>query len=529
MKKLNNLLSWWWGESNNTDGFNELFLLVLTISVLILSIFWRSFRRSNTSSPLPPGPFSFPIIGYLPFLTPNLHTQFTTMARTYGPIFKFKLGSKLHVVINTPELAKAVVRDQDEVFSNRDQHRAGLRLSYGGQDIAFSNNNPNWRKLRKIFVHEMLSNKNLEASSFFRRDEVRKTVKNVFERIGSAVNVREIAFSTETNVLTRTVWENTSSDKGMKTRNLGAELDAVTSNIVKIFGQVNLSDFFPSLAWFDLQGVERDMKVQGNKLDKLFTTIIEDRIESNFRRSQDEAGREGKKDFLQMLLDHRDEKDGTSLSMTQMKAILLNVMVAGTETTATTVEWAMTSIMYDHNIMKKVQEELVEVVGLDNMVEESHLSKLKYLDATIKETLRMYPVLPFLLPRSPSKSCIVGGYTIPKGCSIFLNTWSIHRDPQYWDNPLEFNPVRFLVEKWDYRGNNLAYFPFGSGRRLCAGLPLAEKMLMFILASLLHSFNWRLPMGEERDLTQIFGITLKKRKPLVAIPSQRLSDVKLYM
>ncbi|KAK9080526.1 hypothetical protein SSX86_000284 [Deinandra increscens subsp. villosa] len=450
------------------------------------------------------------------------------MAHTYGPIFMFKLGSKRHVVINTPELAKVVVRDQDEVFSNRDQHIAALGLTYGGQDIAFSNNNPNWRKLRKIFVREMLSNKNLKASSFFRRDEVRKTVKNVFNRIGTAVKVHEIAISTATNVLTRTIWENT-SNKGVKTTNLGAEMDIVTSNVVKIFGRVNLADFFPSIARFDLQGVERDMKIQVNKLDKLFTTIIEDRIKSNFKRSQDEVGSEGNKDFLQMLLDNKDEKDGTSLSMIQMKALLLDVMVAGIETTATTVEWAMASIMYDQNIMKKVQEELVEVVGLDNMVEESHLSKLKYLDATIKETLRMYPVLPFLLPRSPSKSCIVGGYTIPKGCSIFLNIWSIHRDPRYWDNPLEFNPTRFLVDKWDYRGNNLAYFPFGSGRRLCAGIPLAEKMLMFILASLLHSFNWSLPMDEERDLTQIFGIALKKRKPLIAIPSQRLSDVKLYM
>ncbi|KAI3820729.1 hypothetical protein L1987_08277 [Smallanthus sonchifolius] len=446
------------------------------------------------------------------------------MAHTYGPIFKMKLGSKLHVVINTRELAKVVVRDQDEAFSNRDQSAAALAITYGGQDIVFSNNNHNWRKLRKLFVHEVLSNKNLEASGSFRRDEVRKAIKDVFGKIGTAINVREIAFATETNVLTRTIWENT-SDEVVKHRNLGAEIDDVAANIVKIFGRVNLSDFFPSLARFDLQGVERDMKMQRDKLDKLFSGIIEDRIKSNFERSQHEVKREGKKDFVQILLDHRDEKDGTSLSMTQMKALLLDVMIAGTETTATTVEWAMACIISDHKVMKKVQEELDEIVGLNNMVEESHLPKLKYLDATIKETLRLYPIIPFLIPRSPSKACTVGGYTIPKGCTIILNVWSIHRDSRYWDNPMKFNPERFLADKWDYKGNNLVYFPFGSGRRMCAGLPLAEKMLMLILASLLHSFDWSLPKGEEPDFTEIFSIALKKTKPLIAIPSQRFVTV----
>lgn len=179
--------------------------------------------------------------------------------------------------------------------------------------------------------------------------------------------------------------------------------------------------------------------------------------------------------------------------------------------------------------MKKVQEELVKIVGLNNMVEESHLPKLQNLYATIKETLRMYPIAPFLIPRSPSNACIVGGYTIPKGCTIFLNVWSIQRDSRYWDDPLEFNPERFLANKWDYKGNKLMFFPFGSGRRLCPGIPLAEKMLMFILASLMHSFDWSLPKDENHDQAEIFSAALKKRKPLIAIPSQRLPNLSRYM
>ncbi|MFS7916963.1 putative cytochrome P450 [Helianthus anomalus] len=211
----------------------------------------------------------------------------------------------------------------------------------------------------------------------------------------------------------------------------------------------------------------------------------------------------------------------------------VDFMIAGTETTATLIEWAMANIMGNHKVMKKIQEELVEIVGLNNMVEESHLPKLQYLDATIKETFRLNPIVPFLIPRAPSKDCVVGGYTIPKGCSIFLNVISIHRNPQCWDNPLEFKPERFLANKgtnkWDYNGNDLKFFPFGSGRRLCPGIPLAQKMQMFILASLLHSFDWSLPNGEEHDLSESFGLTLTKRKPLIAIPYQRLPDASLYM
>ncbi|XP_076959526.1 putative (S)-N-methylcoclaurine 3'-hydroxylase isozyme 2 [Bidens hawaiensis] len=128
--------------------------------------------------------------------------------------------------------------------------------------------------------------------------------------------------------------------------------------------------------------------------------------------------------------------------------------------------------------MKKVQEELVKIVGLNNMVEESHLPKLQYLDATIKETLRIYPIAPLLIPRSPSKACIAGGYTIPKGCTIFLNVWSIQRDSRYWDDPLEFNPERFLANKCDYKGNKLMFFPFGSGRRLCPGYFSARLLIL---------------------------------------------------
>lgn len=189
--------------SNNEDKLT----MATAISVVtILAILWYKLTHSS-SSLLPPGPRSLPIVGYLPFLSPDLHKQFTNMAHIYGPFFKFYLGSKLWVIINTPELAKEVVRDQDDIFANRDLTVVASVNSYGGEDIIFSKNNSNWRNLRKIFVYQVLSNKNLEAPSALRRKEVRKTIKNVFSKIGTKVDITNISFSTEVNVLTNMVWD----------------------------------------------------------------------------------------------------------------------------------------------------------------------------------------------------------------------------------------------------------------------------------------------------------------------------------
>ncbi|XP_041029031.1 flavonoid 3'-monooxygenase CYP75B137-like [Juglans microcarpa x Juglans regia] len=219
------------------------------------------------------------------------------------------------------------------------------------------------------------------------------------------------------------------------------------------------------------------------------------------------------------------------MSMTQLKAVLFDIVVAGSETTTTMSEWVMARLLKHPEIMRKVTEELTEIVGLDNLVEESHLPKLHYLEAVIKEAFRLHPPGPFLILRTPSESSIIGGYLVPKGSSIFLNAWSIQRDPKYWDNPLEFKPERFLNNaygRFDYSGNNLKYFPFGSGRRICAGLTLGERTLKYILASFLHSYKWKLPQGSEIEFSDVFGVTTKKKNPTIAIPTPRLSKSELY-
>ncbi|XP_022754762.1 cytochrome P450 76C4-like [Durio zibethinus] len=167
-------------------------------------------------------------------------------------------------------------------------------------------------------------------------------------------------------------------------------------------------------------------------------------------------------------------------------------------------------------------EELETVVGNQNIVEESHLPRLLYLEAVAKETLRIHPAAPLLVPHMPSKTCVVAGYTIPKHSRV---AWATQRDPEFWEGPLEFEPERFLkdTEKGNYVGNNFHFFPIGSGRRTCVGIPLAEKMVAYVLAVLVYSFEWELP-----DIKEKLRFVLSKVESLAAIPIARLSIPQLY-
>ncbi|KAL0446064.1 UNVERIFIED_CONTAM: cytochrome [Sesamum latifolium] len=501
---------------------------IAILSVLVISIIWFIkvfFNPARRTPPLPPGPRGLPILGYLPFLGKNLLHQFGDLAHQYGPIFKLYLGNKLCVVINSPSLVKEVVRDQDAIFADRDANVASLTATYGGNDIAFSPHNAQWRAMRKIFVREVLSSSSLQASYNLRKDEVRKTIRDVYNNIGKRIQVGELSFRTELNVVMNMLWGGIV--QGEEGQRVGDEFREVVIKLVDLLGKPNVADFYPALARFDIQGVKKEMKGYVQCLDRIFEDVI-----AKYRKMLSrEIKKEGKKDFVQVLLELKEREDSyMSMSLTQIKALFVDVVGGGTDTSATTIEWVMADLLNNPKAMEQVQKELSEVVGLNSIVEEFHLPRLKYLEAVLKETMRLHPAVPLLVPRSPNQTSIIGGYTVPKRVTVFINVGWIQRDPSIWDTPSEFKPERFLNgnEKCDFSGNSFHYLPFGSGRRVCAGLPLAEKMLMYLLASLLHSFEWKLPDGETVDMSDTFGIVLRKTTPLLAVPSPRLSEPNLY-
>ncbi|KAJ9129437.1 hypothetical protein P3X46_033827 [Hevea brasiliensis] len=519
--------SWWWDASNEGE---KVIRSVLTIVVTITTVFcllWNIDKKSKKAmAPLPPGPKGLPLIGYLPFLGTFLHKKFTELAGKYGSIYKLWLGNKLCIVISSPSLAKEVFRDKDAIFANRDPPTASRIASYGGNDIAWSSYGPEWKKMRKVFVREMLSKGTLDACYPMRKQEVQNAIRGVYEKAGNPVDFGELVFEIIANAINSMLCGGTV--KGEKWISFVSEFRKLAEELMVLQGKPNVSDLFPVLGRFDLQGVERQTKRILSSFDQVLTSVIEQHLNTgpNVEKS------ERTKNFLQILLDLNKHGDAeTSITTNQLKSLLLDIVVGGTDTTSTTLEWTMAELMLHQEIMEKVYQELDEVVGHSNIVEEFHLPNLQLLNAVMKETLRLHPALPLSVPHISSQSCTLGGYTIPKGSTVFLNVNAIHKDPVLWDNALEFRPERFLNKdsgSFDYSGNNFQYLPFGSGRRICPGVPLAERMFMFILASLLHSFEWKLLNGTEVELSDKFGIVVKKKNPLLLIAKPRLSNFDLY-
>ncbi|KAI3933531.1 hypothetical protein MKW92_033691, partial [Papaver armeniacum] len=299
-----------------TSASNFLSVFILLLSILF-SIKWI-IKKKNPNQQLPPGPRGLPILGSLPFLDPELHTYFTDLAQKFGPIFKLQLGNKLGIVISSPSLAKEVLKDHDTIFANRDVPEAGRAVTYGGQDIAWLPYGPEWRMLRKVCVREMLSNHSMDAVHSLRHKEVRRLVQHVRSKIGSPVDVGEQMFLTILNVITSMMWGGTL--KGDGRTKIGAEFKQVVSEITALVGAPNISDFFPSLARFDVQGIKKKMHVQFLRFDKIFDSMIEQCLKM-------EEGKEeshNSKDFLQLLLKLKDEENTkVPFTINHLKALLM--------------------------------------------------------------------------------------------------------------------------------------------------------------------------------------------------------------
>ncbi|KAF8409092.1 hypothetical protein HHK36_005167 [Tetracentron sinense] len=312
--------SWWWEGINQK---HQLARAVVTLSVVTVAIFWCiwmfKISRKGTVPPLPPGPRGLPLVGYLPFLSTDLHRSFAKLAHVYGPIMKLRLGKKLVVIMSSPSLAKEVLRDQDTTFANRDPTIGALTVSYGGLDVAWSPYGPHWRMLRRC-LHEMLNPRSLEACYALRRHEVRKAIRGIYNnKIGTAVNISELMFLTVFELVMNIMWGG-GSQEGEES-GLRVEFQEVAGEVNQLMGEANISDFFPILASFDLQGVEQRSKKLLLWLDRFFDPIIDQRLKGEPTANNNN---DGNKDFLQFLLELKEKEHTESFkTRTEVKALLM--------------------------------------------------------------------------------------------------------------------------------------------------------------------------------------------------------------
>ena len=207
------------------------------------------------------------------------------------------------------------------------------------------------------------------------------------------------------------------------------------------------------------------------------------------------------------------------------------MITAGMDTTVISVEWAMAELVRNPRVQKKLQEELDRVVGRDRVMSETDFQNLPYLQAVVKESLRLHPPTPLMLPHKASASVKIAGYDIPKGATVIVNVWAVARDPEVWDDPLEFRPERFLQENIDIKGADFRVLPFGAGRRVCPGAQLGINLVTTMLGHMLHHFSWSLPEGtrpEDVEMMETPGLVTFMATPLKAVATPRLDKEELY-
>ncbi|XP_028751445.1 flavonoid 3'-monooxygenase-like [Neltuma alba] len=508
--------------------FSSWFSIAVSCLVLIsLAIITKlHFRRPNPN--LPPGPKPWPIIGNLNLISELPHQSLHNLSKKYGPIMRLKFGSFHVVVASSSEMAEQFLKTHDHVFATRPQTASGKHTCYDHSNVTWAPYGPQWRLGRKIYLTKLFSSKGLESYHEIRAQERHAFMSRLFAVSGKPVVLKDHLFHFTLSVISRIVMGKKyfSESKVEDDEEFVVSREGFQEMLEELFllnGVFNIGDWIPWLGFLDLQGYVKRMKDLRKRFDRFYKHVIDDHMA---RRTQIGFVPNDFLDFLLGLV--KDPSLEVDFTLNGVKAFALDQMAGGTDTAATTVEWAMSELMKNPNILKKANEEIDRVVGRGRWVEESDIPNLPYLNAIIKETLRLHPVAVLLAPHMALEDCKVEGYDIKKGTMLYVNAWSISRDPSIWECPAEFCPERFLGEKKeiDFKGQNFEFLPFGSGRRMCPGYKLGLKMVSSGLANLLHGFNWRLAdqnmKPQDLDMEELFGLATVRKFPLVALAEPRL-------
>ncbi|CAH1420017.1 unnamed protein product [Lactuca virosa] len=497
-----------------------IFLMSLITTILVR---WSLLKSSGAKYHLPPSPFSLPIIGHLHLLAPNPHQAFHKLSLRHGPVFRIFLGSVPCVVACSPEMAKEFLKTYENAYLDRPQNSAVVYLTYGSKDFSFAPYGSYWKFMKKIITSQLLNGTTLDMLLPIRRDEINRFMKSISHKakIGKAVDLEAEVVKITNNVISRMLMRERCSDKDDE----AGEMRILVAEMAEIMGRFNLSNYIWFIKNLDFQGFGKRLNDIGRRFDTLIERIMKDHEETRKQKGTGEV-----KDLLDILLDiSEDGSMEIKLTRENIKAFIMDIFTAGTDTSAITIQWALAELINHPNIMKKAVEEIDKVVGKEKLLQESDIPNLPYLQAIIKETLRLHPAAP-MIPRQSTEECTVAGYFIPANTTIFVNVWALGRDPNHWENPLEFKPERFQKSQLDVRGQHFQMLPFGSGRRMCPGISIALSLIQATLGAMIQCFEWK--AGKDGNLISVdmeegHGLSLARANPLVCVPIIRLDSLPL--
>ncbi|CAM6083365.1 unnamed protein product [Calypogeia fissa] len=508
--------------------------VMATVAVLLVALVIRRNASLSPMRKLPPGPRGWPILGSLPLLGTQPHQSFFKLSKQYGPLMFMRLGSVKTLVVTSPKFAEEVLKTHDKIMCSRMVYNATKKIFYNGVDVAWAPYGQHWRYVRKGCTAGLLTVTRISQFRVIREREVMDALHFILaesER-GNAVNMTKCLSIISINnisqmIMSRNFWVQ-SSGSNPAPPTTSTSLPMYLKEIFEVIGAFNIADYIPLLKPFDLQGIDKRTKAVHQRVDQSIEEIID---EHRQRRSIADPAN-CREDFVDALLGFGQTKEFQErLSLDSVKAIMLEMVGAGGDTSSATAVWALAELLKQPRLLRKVQEELDSVVGPHRLLQEEDLPDLHYFNAVVKETFRLHPPGPFLIPHESTQDCEIEGFHIPARTNVFVNVWGMQRDPAVWERPLEFDPDRFLNSTVDFKGQDFDLLPFGSGRRICPGINLGTLMVMYPLSLLLHAINWTLPDGEkpeEMDMPENFALVLTKRLPLEVFGKARLPHDVLY-
>uniref|UniRef100_A0ACD5TLK0 Uncharacterized protein n=1 Tax=Avena sativa TaxID=4498 RepID=A0ACD5TLK0_AVESA len=465
----------------DTSDYYSVYLGWALVSLALLATFrWR--LTANNGLRLPPGPWQLPVIGSLHHLVGQLpHRALGDLAQRYGQVMLLRLGSVPTLVISSPDAARDVMKTHDLAFASRPLTATMRVVTCGGRDIIFSPYGEYWRQLRKIAVTELLTVRRVRSFRAIREEEVASMLRDVESAAAAGQPV-------EMRARLSAVVSDTSFRAVMGDRRLSGSLRRAEKNHAVVYG--------------------------------IIKGVIQEHLDRN-KGCGEEA-----EDLLDVLLNIH--KDGV-VDMVAVEAVIFDLFTAGSETSATALEWVMAELIKNPTAMKKARAEVRQAFEADGTVVEDRLGEVPYLHLVIRETLRLHPPLPLLLPRECREPCKVLGFDVPRGTQVLVNAWALGRDKPSWPHGTEeFRPERFEGSgdaAVDFRGTDFELLPFGAGRRMCPGMVFGLANVELPLASLLFHFDWEAPDNSdpaEFDMTEAFGITARRKANLLLRPSLRV-------
>ncbi|KAL5562153.1 hypothetical protein UlMin_031900 [Ulmus minor] len=509
-------------------------LAVAGLLVFISLYLWRVIKtginkNKGMFAPEPPG--ALPFIGHLLQLSNKipLFRTLADMADKHGPIFIFRLGIHRMLVISNYEAVKECFTTNDIIFASRPKSTHGIHLGYNFAAFGFASYGPYWRSIRKLTMIELLSSRRLETLKHVQVSEIDTFIKDLFTIYkNNGCSPAKVVISEWIEHLTLNTITQMIAGKRYFESNIDGEIDEEAQRIGRLIkefmlisGGFVISDLIPVPKWFDLQGNEKSMKRIGKEIDNLIGSWVEE----HSRRRQEGTESNNKQDFIDVMLSLIEESSVHGFTReTIIKATVTTLIIAGADTTAINLTWVLSLLVNNKNTLKRAKEELDQIVGKQRWVEDSDIKNLVYLQAIVKETLRLYPPGPLGVPHEATEDCEVCGYQIQKGTRLMVNLWKLHRDPCVWDDPEAFFPERFLTSQTgiDASGQHFEFIPFGSGRRSCPGMGFALQVTHLTLARLLQGFEVETPLESPVDMTEGLGITMPRATELEVLVTPRL-------